>query len=447
MKATNMMSVMPKAVHKTTQQPAEQNISTDETKQFSDQLKQMMLQTKEQTKEQKTEPETAALETELEKLTELEQEEVQDDSEAEEVQLAAAALFQPPFVEAETELKLLGQAEGISEKEAAAIAAQELMDVQAETAAEKTVAPNTTQAVASSFAKEGQPQVNQMETAHEGFEAKGTVEEVTRKLTGTEEQAKPIVQPTEAAQSSFEAVQSNTAAKAVSTQTMEPLVNGAEMEFQYSVEQDTLPVVETKTIEMSDLDIQSEFRMKVSLPKLEGAKVEIPAIQQPVSPAEQAITVTLVDKNPAVNQQQLAQSVSDIVMQQVETTQNGQTTTARLSLKPEALGQVTIELKMEDNQLKTVIIVESTEAKEMLDKGMQQLTTSLAQKNIQLNETTIQLNQPQESNFAFAESSSHQEQQQENSQSIVQSDRQEEISSQPAEEETDTTTGRVSILA
>src|SRR5690606_40657497 len=52
-------------------------------------------------------------------------------------------------------------------------------------------------------------------------------------------------------------------------------------------------------------------------------------------------------------------------------------------------------------------ILESTETKELMDNSMKQLTASLAQKNIHLQEMTVQINLPQATDFSFAGSSQH----------------------------------------
>lgn len=204
----------------------------------------------------------------------------------------------------------------------------------------------------------------------------------------------------------------------------------------------TSVVAEVEKSDISDLDIQSDFRLKVTAAKTS----ETSFAQQPITQREVQMPVALTSENQTVNQQMLSQAVSEVVIDQVTTLKDGQQTTARLSLTPETLGHIKIELKMRDNQLQTTIVVESVETKELLDKGMQQLTTSLAQKNIQLQDVSIQLNVPQESGFTFAESSSQQRSHQE-SEPVMYFDPVEELKQPIGSEKEVSNEGRLSILA
>ncbi|MBM6614695.1 flagellar hook-length control protein FliK [Desemzia sp. RIT804] len=202
--------------------------------------------------------------------------------------------------------------------------------------------------------------------------------------------------------------------------------------------------IESKQIDISDLDVQSDFRLKVTAAKTN----EIPMPQQPAMQREIPIPVALISESQSANQQVLSQAISEVILDQVTTLKDGQQTIARLSLTPETLGHIKIELKMVDQKLQTTIVVESSETKALLDSSVQQLTTSLAQKNIQLQEMSIQLNLPQETNFTFAESHSQQnKQQQDNNQSAMYFGSVEDLKPQPVNEENNSTAGRVSILA
>ncbi|MFL2100350.1 flagellar hook-length control protein FliK [Desemzia sp. FAM 23991] len=204
------------------------------------------------------------------------------------------------------------------------------------------------------------------------------------------------------------------------------------------------PVVEGMQMEISDLDVQSDLRLKVTAATTSDSSFA----QQPVTQREVQLPVALNSGSLSTNQQVLSQAISEVVMDQVTTLKDGQQTMARLSLTPETLGHIKIELRMRDSQLQTTIVVETTETKELLDSSMQQLTTSLAQKNIQLQDVSIQLNLPQNSSFTFAESGSQQNaQQQDSEQSAMYFDPVEEIGHPKTNEEEDSTTGRLSILA
>lgn len=229
-----------------------------------------------------------------------------------------------------------------------------------------------------------------------------------------------------------------------SLNTSQPSAIDSRFVMEESIEAKQPPAIEGKQIDSSDLDVQSDFRLKVTAAKT----IETPVAQQPVTQREVQISVALISESQSANQQVLSQAISEVVLDQVTTLKDGQQTTARLSLTPETLGHIKIELKMVDQKLQTTIVVESTETKALLDNSVQQLTTSLAQKNIQLQEMSIQLSLPQESSFTFAESHSQQnEQQQDNNQSAMSFRSVEEIKQQPVTEEENSTAGRVSILA
>lgn len=207
------------------------------------------------------------------------------------------------------------------------------------------------------------------------------------------------------------------------------------------------PVVSATLTEISDLDIQSDLRLKLTAAKTTGNTVENLANQQTLVQKEVQLPVALISESQSVNQKVLSQAMSEVVLDHVTTLKNGEQTTARLSLTPETLGHIKIELKMIDKQLQTTIVVESIETKELLDNSMRQFTTSLAQKNIQLQEVSIQLSLPQESSFTFAESSSQQNGQQDSDQSALYFDPVEEITLSQASEEEISAAGRLSILA
>lgn len=209
-----------------------------------------------------------------------------------------------------------------------------------------------------------------------------------------------------------------------------------------TVELKQLQAVEEKQVGINDLDMQSDLRLKVTAAKTS----ETPIAQQPVVQREVQMPLALTSESQTVNQQVLTQAVSEVVIDQVTTLKDGQQTTARLSLTPETLGHIKIELKMSDNQLQTTIVVESMDTKEFLDKGMQQLTTSLAQKNIQMQDVSIQLSMPQEASFAFSESNSQHHSRQE-SEAVTYFDPVEELNQPVGTEEETSSAGRLSILA
>ncbi len=218
-------------------------------------------------------------------------------------------------------------------------------------------------------------------------------------------------------------------------------------EFEQVIEQ---VMFEQTTEEVStgqdDLDIQSQLRMKVS-GSFTDQLTAVPT--QTANPQKEiALPVVLTSESSSKNQQVLTQTVSEVIFDQSVGLKEGQQTTARLSLTPESLGNMKIEIQIREQQLYTTIVVESTETKELMDNSMKQLTASLAQKNIHLQEMTVQINLPQATDFSFADSSQHEAGNQDHAvPSRFTESTDNNTDSTVVEEETAASTGRLSILA
>ena len=218
-------------------------------------------------------------------------------------------------------------------------------------------------------------------------------------------------------------------------------------EFEQEIEQLVIEQPPEKmTTGQDDLDIQSQLRMKVS-GSFTDQLTAVPA--QTANPQKEiALPVVLTSESSSKNQQDLTRAVSEIIFDQSAGLKEGQQTTARLSLTPESLGNMKIEIQIREQQLYTTIVVESTETKELMDSSMKQLTTSLAQKNIHLQEMTVQINLPQETDFSFAGSSQHEAGNQDHAvPSRFTESTDNNTDSTVVEEETAASTGRLSILA
>lgn len=195
-----------------------------------------------------------------------------------------------------------------------------------------------------------------------------------------------------------------------------------------------------------DLDIQSQLRMKVS-GSFTDQLTAVPT--QTANPQKEiALPVVLTSESSSKNQQVLTQAISEVIFDQSAGLKEGQQTTARLSLTPESLGNMKIEIQIREQQLYTTIVVESTETKELMDNSMKQLTASLAQKNIHLQEMTVQINLPQATDFSFTGSSQHEAGNQDHAvPSRFTESTDNNTDSTVLEEEITDSTGRLSILA
>ena len=218
-------------------------------------------------------------------------------------------------------------------------------------------------------------------------------------------------------------------------------------EFEQVIEQVMFQqITEEVSTGQDDLDIQSQLRMKVS-GSFTDQLAAVPA--QTANPQKEiALPVMLTSESSSKNQQVLTQAISEVIFDQSAGLKEGQQTTARLSLTPESLGNMKIEIQIREQQLYTTIVVESTETKELMDNSMKQLTASLAQKNIHLQEMTVQINLPQATDFSFAGSSQHEAGNQDHAvPSRFTESTDNNTDSTVADEETAASTGRLSILA
>lgn len=218
-------------------------------------------------------------------------------------------------------------------------------------------------------------------------------------------------------------------------------------EFEQVIEQVMFEqITEEVSTGQDDLDIQSQLRMKVS-GSFTDQLTAVPT--QTANPQKEiALPVMLTSESSSKNQQVLTQAISEVIFDQSAGLKEGQQTTARLSLSPESLGNMKIEIQIREQQLYTTIVVESTETKELMDNSMNQLTASLAQKNIHLQEMTVQINLPQATDFSFAGSSQHEAGNQDHAvPSRFTESTDNNTDSTVVEEETAASTGRLSILA
>ena len=96
-------------------------------------------------------------------------------------------------------------------------------------------------------------------------------------------------------------------------------------------------------------------------------------------------------ESPKTIRQQVTQAVNEVITKTVETFQNGKHSTAKVSISPSSMGEITITLEMVDNVLSTKIMVESLKTQELLTGGVPKLSDNLNRQQIQLGEVTIQL--------------------------------------------------------
>lgn len=101
-------------------------------------------------------------------------------------------------------------------------------------------------------------------------------------------------------------------------------------------------------------------------------------------------------QEPRVN----AESVINQVNKGISKEMSAEKSSITMSLRPESLGKVDISLVSEKGVLTAQILTESTQAKEMLSKGLDSLKQSLQEQGIAVNNIVVQVQEPSSSNTA-----------------------------------------------
>lgn len=133
---------------------------------------------------------------------------------------------------------------------------------------------------------------------------------------------------------------------------------------------------------------------------------------------EMAVTKLNPAENSAANQKPLIETIETLFFDKAKVLAQGGTVEAKLLLKPETLGEMTIQLSLKEDQLVSVIVVEHEEAKKMLQENLNQLTVSLAAKQIQLGEVSISVMNQTMNDSAFSQTPQQHEAEQQKGHSV-----------------------------
>lgn len=126
-------------------------------------------------------------------------------------------------------------------------------------------------------------------------------------------------------------------------------------------------------------------------------QMKLSVIQPQSQPQLQTETVKVVP------QEQLVQEIETMIVENVEGTgQVDKVSTTRIQLTPKHLGELDIEIVMKNKELTARLVVEKVETKQWLEQMLTQLTSTLAEQDIKVEQFDIQVS----SNHAgFTESS------------------------------------------
>lgn len=89
--------------------------------------------------------------------------------------------------------------------------------------------------------------------------------------------------------------------------------------------------------------------------------------------------------------QKVTQEVNQLISKEIEQAQTKGQSSAKVTLSPEGMGDISISLELKDSVLSTRIIVDNLKTQELLTGGVPKLSDNLNRHSIQIGEVTIQL--------------------------------------------------------
>ncbi|MGB6178878.1 flagellar hook-length control protein FliK [Carnobacterium sp.] len=89
--------------------------------------------------------------------------------------------------------------------------------------------------------------------------------------------------------------------------------------------------------------------------------------------------------------QKVTQEVNQLISNEIEQAQTKGQSSAKVTLSPEGMGDISISLELKDSVLSTKIIVDNLKTQELLTGGVPKLSDNLNRHSIQIGEVTIQL--------------------------------------------------------
>lgn len=160
-------------------------------------------------------------------------------------------------------------------------------------------------------------------------------------------------------------------------------------------ESETAEVGKSEIVSEKSMQLESEtetvhpIREKSSKELDVAVKMENPARQmETIKP--QTAHVTEVQEKIKVPAEQWVNNVESMILEQINDKGHvDQTVKARLQLTPEKLGEMAIELIMDNKELTAKIVVESLETKDWLEQQVRQLSATLATQDIHIEDFEV----------------------------------------------------------
>ena len=166
--------------------------------------------------------------------------------------------------------------------------------------------------------------------------------------------------------------------------------------------------IDTKMVEVNSL---KEVEASIATEQTEATEPTEKMVNTDISASGQLTQMKLAAAQPQVQtevvkvvpQEQVVQEIETIIVENVDgTDQVDRVSTTRIQLTPKHLGELEIELVMKNKELTARLVVEKAETKQWLEQKLVQLTNTLAEQDIKVEQFDIEVS----NKFAdFSESS------------------------------------------
>lgn len=205
-----------------------------------------------------------------------------------------------------------------------------------------------------------------------------------------------------------------------------PLINKETFENYQGLTSDSNEVLEVETSEEVDAqgkipqlsEIEKTPKTDEAMEQLKGSEVKLSEGNLNITSLKhQELSQTLPNSQPLkVNFEENLTRVNHVLSEGVETLTEGQTSTLKLTLQPEKLGQLEVILQMEDGKVTAKFLVENQKVKQLFEQNMPKLEQNLVKQGMEITkmEVVVQKNSQEALNFSgqFSQQQSQQEQRQ-----------------------------------
>lgn len=171
------------------------------------------------------------------------------------------------------------------------------------------------------------------------------------------------------------------------------LVNGLTVEME---------VNKTSEVDLQPIEIEASEKIEIgeTTESLEPVEQAEKVLNTDISASGQLTQMKLTAAQPelqmeqvkVVPQEQFVEEIQTMIVETVEgTDQVDRVTTTRIQLTPRHLGELDIEIIMKNNELTARLVVEKMETKQWLEQKLAQLTNTLAEQEIKVEQFDIQV--------------------------------------------------------